>query len=111
MNTQQILEVRQRLKDYIQNKDEYFRSPNVETELTPSFLVYASVGNDRETLNLYFDYKTSKQFINRAIFSLGYRYDFHQSTVKDLETLAVVTLRGLDIDANRAKDTYQSEGA
>lgn len=73
-------------------------------------MIYASRGNDRETLNLYFDYKTSKQVINRAVLSLGFWADFPASTIKDLETLAVVILQGLDIEAKRAKDTYQSEG-
>jgi hypothetical protein len=111
MTTDQVTKIRQALREYIQNKDEYFRSPSVETEKTPTFLVYASRGNDRETLNLYFDYKTSKKFINRAIFSLGFWEDFPASTIKDLETLAAVTLQGLDIEAKRVKDTYQSEGS
>jgi hypothetical protein len=109
MNAQQVIKIRQALRDYIQNKENYFRSPSVETEKTPQFLIYASRGNDRETLNLYFDYKTSKQFINRAIFSLGFWADFSESTIKDIEALAVVTLQGLDIEAKRAKETYQNE--
>jgi len=98
------------LVDSILNKPEYFLSENIETGKTPSFLVYSARGNNKETLNLYIDYKTSKRFINRYIFSLGYWSDITLDQAKDIENLAVETLRSLNIEAIRVKDTYQSEG-
>jgi len=100
----------QAIVDHIKNKENYFKSENIETGKTPSFLIYCSKGNDRETLNLYFDYKTSKKFINRSIFSVGNWIDFNSKQIKNLELLAVESLRFLGIEAARVKDTYQSDG-
>lgn len=109
MTAQELIKVRAFVRSYIAENGKRFKSENVETGSIPNFLVYASRGNDRETLNLYFDYKTSKQFINRAILSLGHWHNFPNSTVRDLESLAVLCLNDLGIEAIRAKNTYQSE--
>lgn len=104
MDARQITKIRQALEGYIQNNGEYFRSPDVESGNIPQFLIHTSKGSDKETLNLYFNYKTSKQFISRAIFSLGHWDDFSTGARVELETLAVIRLREMGIKAKRAKE-------
>lgn len=98
------------ISDYIKSRKDHFTSENIETNKIPVFLVYTAMSNDRENLNLYFDYKTSKQYINRAIFSLGEYEDFSEQDKKEIIKTAVLALKKLGIKAHPTKSDYQGVG-
>ncbi len=104
------LNARQYIEQSINREPEFYLEPNIETGKPPEFLVYCARGNNREMLNIYFDYKTSARFINRKIIQLGYYDSFTVSQIRELESLAVVNLFKIGSSGKRAKDTYQGEG-
>jgi hypothetical protein len=111
MNPSHLPKVKKFLTEYIKQKENYLKSENIETGKPPVFILYCARGNDRESLNMYFDYKTSKQFINRAILSLGYWTDFSREQISELESHAQLILKNLGIKSQLGQSSYQSEGA
>lgn len=98
------------ISDYIKSRKDHFTSEDIESNKIPVFLVYTAMSNNRENLNLYFDYKTSKQYINRAIFSLGEYEDFSEKDKKEIIKTAILSLKKLGIKAHPTKSDYQGSG-
>jgi len=79
--------------DMIDRYDEVLKSPNIETNKAPDFVVSIRQGNDRELLNLYIDYKTSRQWINRMIFTIGKFDDYTEHEICKMQSFTIELLK------------------
>lgn len=80
-----MITAKKAIQDCIKRNHDLLSAPNFETGKVPIFEIRIRVINNGELYNLYVDYKTSRRWINRLIFSIGYWSDFIPEQVLELE--------------------------
>ena len=101
--------IKQFIQYSIESSRTALRDQNVETGLQPLFFISARQSNDGERLNLYFDYGTSRQWINRKIIGLGYLSDFSPDDIEEMERFTIEVLKNEGFDAFHWSDRFNKD--
>lgn len=86
------------IQGYASRREEYLKSPAIDSDKAPFYIVALRPGSNPEEANLYLYYDIGGTYINRGILCLGYWQDLAAHS-DEIELAMIRELNSIGLDA------------